>query len=80
MGVYLFKHDMTITETCLALSIIDISNTGANPDMQVFSDTTINYATIDNQNNQYLIRANLDANTYPSDALRFFGCRISYTT
>jgi hypothetical protein len=56
-----------------------LNTSGSSSYVQVISDTTIQYATIDNQNYQYFIYLYFDSNTYNNISLNFNGCRIKYT-
>jgi hypothetical protein len=56
-----------------------LNTTGSGTSIWTTIDNTIQYATIDNENNQYYIYVNSDANTDYSTTLLFFGCRIAYT-
>jgi hypothetical protein len=56
-----------------------LNTSGSSYNIQPTIDTTIQYATIDNSNNQYWIYINFDANTNNNINLRFYGSRITYT-
>jgi hypothetical protein len=50
------------------------------PNIQQFVDNTIVNPIIDNDNYQYYITAMYDQDSYSGTSMRFYGCRITYTT
>jgi hypothetical protein len=47
--------------------------------IQFFEDTTISYATIDNENYQYTAYVSFIVDPSPNSGLRFYGARVAYT-
>jgi len=54
------------------------NTSGSSSNIQVFSDTTIQYPTIENANYQYFITINFISHAQQNTNLRFCGCRIAY--